>query len=95
MLRAVTASLVLGLSLLVSGCIGAMQTTAEEPRGAADLKPTQEDRDAGLVGIRSGLDLKTYQVVVVNAFKVTATAATTCGSRSTTWRVTSGSSSSG
>ena len=71
MLRATTASLVLGLSLLVGGCIGAMQTTAEEPRGAADLKPTQEDKDAGLVGIRSGFDLKTYQVIVVGAFKVT------------------------
>jgi len=60
-----------GLSVALTGCIGAMQTAAHEPVGTGGLKPTQEDRDAGLVGIRSGLDLKTYQVVVVNAFKVT------------------------
>lgn len=71
MVRGFVVSMVLGLSLIVSGCIGAMQTAAEEPRGTTDLKPTQEDKDAGLVGIRSGFDLKSYQVVVVGSFKVT------------------------
>ena len=63
--------LIVGLSLLLSGCIGAMQTQAHEPVGTATLKPTQEDKDAGLVGLASGFNLKDYQVVVVRQFKVT------------------------
>jgi len=59
------------LSLVLGGCIGAMQTTAKEPLGAGGLKPTQEDKDAGLVGIASGFSLKDYPVVVVHQFKVT------------------------
>ena len=59
------------LSLVLGGCIGAMQTTAKEPAGAGGLKPTQEDKDAGLVGIASGFSLKNYPVVVVRLFKVT------------------------
>ncbi len=57
--------LVVGLALLASGCIGAMQTTAVEPVGFGGLKPTQEDKDAGLVGLASGFDPKVYQVVLV------------------------------
>lgn len=59
------------LSLVLGGCIGAMQTTAEGPVGAGGLKPTQEDKDAGLVGIASRFSLKDYPVVVVRLFKVT------------------------
>jgi hypothetical protein len=33
--------------------------------GAEELKPTQEDKDAGLVGITAGLNLKDYQVINV------------------------------
>jgi hypothetical protein len=47
-----------------------MQSTAHEPVGASGLKPTQEDRDAGLVGISSGFDLRTYQLIAVDRFAV-------------------------
>ena len=60
----------IALSLALGGC-GAMQTTAHEPLGAGGLKPTAEDKDAGLVGIAPGFQLKDYSVVVVREFKVT------------------------
>jgi hypothetical protein len=63
--------LVLALSLLLSGCFGAYQVTADNPLGAGDLKPTREDKDAGLVGIVDGFDLKAYRVVAVGLFPVT------------------------
>lgn len=63
--------LVLALSLLLSGCFGAYQVTADNPLGAGDLKPTREDKDAGLVGIVDGFDLKVYRVVAVGLFPVT------------------------
>jgi len=65
------ASLIAVLSLALGGCIGAMQTTAKEPRGSGGLQPTLEDKDAGLVGIVPGFQLKDYSVVVVRQFAVT------------------------
>lgn len=59
------------LSLLTSGCIGAYQVTADNPTGAGSLKPTVEDKDAGLVGIAPGLDLKSYTIIAVDLFPVT------------------------
>jgi hypothetical protein len=49
----------------IAGCIGAIQTTAVDAEGAGGLKPTQEDTDAGLVGMATGFNLKDYQIVVV------------------------------
>jgi len=69
--RPLIGAFVVVLSLGLTGCIGAMQSTAHEPVGASGLKPTQEDRDAGLVGISSGFDLRTYQLIVVDRFAVT------------------------
>ena len=63
--------LVLGFSLLLAGCYGAYQVQPDDPVGAGSLKPTQEDKDVGLVGIASGFDLRAYQVVVVDRFPVT------------------------
>jgi hypothetical protein len=63
--------MIAGLSLLLSGCIGVTQTRAVEPVGTAALKPTQEDKEAGLVGLASGFSVKDYQVIVVRPFKVT------------------------
>src|SRR5712692_3293054 len=40
---------------------GATQTTAVDAEGAGGLKPTQEDKDAGLVGMATGFNLKDYQ----------------------------------
>jgi hypothetical protein len=65
------ALLILVVALASAGCLGAMQTTAHEPAGVADLKPAVEDRDAGLVGIAPGFDLKRYTVVAVERFPVT------------------------
>jgi len=53
-----TVLLALFITLTTTGCIGAMQTKAHEPVGAAGLTPNLEDKDAGLVGIAPGFDLK-------------------------------------
>ena len=64
---------VLGLafSLLLTGCIGAYQVTADNPTGAGSLMPSVEDKDAGLVGIAGNFDLKSYPVIAVSLFPVT------------------------
>lgn len=61
----------LALSLLLTGCFGAYQVKADNPTGAGSLTPAAEDKDAGLVGIAGGFDLKTYQVIAVSLFPVT------------------------
>ena len=68
--RSLIGVFVVVLSLGLTGCIGAMQTTAHEPVGVSGLTPTQEDRDAGVVGISSGFDLKTYQLIAIDRFAV-------------------------
>lgn len=59
------------LALLLTGCIGAYQVKADHPTGAGSLMPTVEDKDAGLVGIAGGFDVKAYQVIAVSLFPVT------------------------
>jgi hypothetical protein len=71
MKRWVAGVLVLAFSLLLGGCFGAYQVTADNPVGAGSLKPTVEDKDAGLVGIADGFDVKAYKIVVVDQFPVT------------------------
>jgi uncharacterized protein DUF4410 len=66
-----TAGLGLVVALLLTGCFGAYQVKADHPSGAGSLTPTVEDKDAGLVGIAGGLDIKTYQVIAVSLFPVT------------------------
>ncbi len=63
--------LVLALSLLLTGCFGAYQVKADNPVGTGSLTPTLEDKDAGLVGIAGGVDLKSYSVIAVGLFPVT------------------------
>ena len=72
----------LALSFLLTGCIGAYQVQADNPTGAGSLTPSVEDRDAGLVGISSGFDLKSYQVIAVGLFPVTDPGIKDEGSRS-------------
>ncbi len=43
----------------------------DEPLGAGGLKPTLEDKDAGLVGIAPGFDLGSYRMVLVDRVSVT------------------------
>ena len=57
-------------ALLLSACIGAYQASPVNPAGAGRLRPTVEDKDAGLVGIALGFDLKAYPVIVVDRFTV-------------------------
>ncbi len=58
------------ISLALSGCLGAYQVSPDDPTGAGGLKATQEDKDAGRVGIASGFNLKDYPVITVERFPV-------------------------
>jgi hypothetical protein len=71
MVRSSVSVLGLVLSLLLTGCFGAYQVTADNPTGAGSLTPSVEDKDAGLVGIAPGFDLKAYPVIAVSLFPVT------------------------
>jgi len=71
MKRRVAGGLVLAFAVVLGGCVGAYQVTADNPVGAGSLKPTVEDKDAGLVGIAGGFDVKAYKIVVVGQFPVT------------------------
>jgi len=57
--------------LFLSGCFGAYQVTADDPAGAGLLMPTIKDKDAGLVGIANGFDLRAFRVIAVELFPVT------------------------
>jgi Domain of unknown function (DUF4410) len=63
--------LVVGLSLALAGCYGAYQIKPDDPRSTSGLTPNVEDKDAGLVAVAPGFDLKTYRVIAVNQFPVT------------------------
>jgi hypothetical protein len=65
------APLALALAVALAGCYGAQQTRADDPVGAGGLKPAVEDKDAGLVGLAPGFNVKTYQVIAVEPFPVT------------------------
>ena len=71
------------LSLLLAGCYGAYQVKADHPTGAGTLMPTVEDKDAGLVGIAGGFDLKAYPVIAISLFPVTDLAVKDDGDRRT------------
>ena len=66
----IASSLVL-LALALAGCVGAMQSSPDDPTSAGGLTPNIEDKDAGLVAIAPGFDLKAYSIVAVAAFPVT------------------------
>lgn len=58
------------LSLGLAGCFGSYQTSPDKALGAGGLVPTQEDKDAGRVGVAPGFDVKQYQILVVERFPV-------------------------
>jgi uncharacterized protein DUF4410 len=60
----------LGMFVL-GGCFGAYQVTPDNVQSVGGLTPTIEDRDAGLVAIAPGFDLKSYTVIAVDKFPVT------------------------
>ncbi len=65
--------IVVALAMALAGCFGAYQTSPDAPLGADGLKPTQEDKDAGLVGLAPGFALKDYRVIAVERFAVAKT----------------------
>lgn len=67
----------------MAGCYGTYQVKADHPTGAGTLMPTVEDRDAGLVGIAGGFDLKGYPVIAISLFPVTDLAVKDDGDRRT------------
>ena len=61
----------MSLCLALAGC-GAVRSSADNPLTVGGLTPKIEDKDAGLVAVAPGLDLKKYQVVVVEKFSVSS-----------------------
>ena len=61
----------IAIGLLVFAGCGATRSSPDAPMSAGGLTPTIEDKEAGLVGIASGFDLKAYRTVVVAPFPVT------------------------
>ena len=62
---------VMALCLALAGC-GAVRSSADNPLTVGGLTPKVEDKDAGLVAVAPGLDLKKYRVVVVEKFSVSS-----------------------
>lgn len=60
------------LAFVFAGCgAGAIQTTADDVLTVGGLKPNVKDKDAGLVAIAPGFDLKKYKLIAVEKFPVT------------------------
>jgi hypothetical protein len=59
------------LSCLWLAACGNVQVKPDQPIGTATLKPTLEDKRAGLVGIAPEFTLKTYRRISVEIFTVT------------------------
>jgi hypothetical protein len=59
------------VSLLLTACYGAYQIKPDDPRSVSGLTPNVEDKDAGLVAVSPGFDLKAYRVIAVSPFPVT------------------------
>jgi len=70
--RAVRVLALSALTLLaLGGCWGAMQSSPDDPISAGGLTASVEDKDAGLVGVAPGFQLKAYRVIAVKPFPVT------------------------
>jgi len=59
------------LAIVLAGCWGAMQTSPDAPTGAGGLTPTLKDKDAGLVGMAPGFNVKRYPTIAVARLPVT------------------------
>ena len=60
--------------LLLGGCFGAYQVSPDNAQPVAGLPAAVEDKDAGLVALRPGFDVKTYKVIAIDKFPVTDSA---------------------
>lgn len=61
----------LGALVLFGGCFGAYQVSPDSVQSVGGLTPNVEDKDAGLVGLAPGFDIKAYKVIAVDKFPVT------------------------
>src|SRR6266542_1744044 len=59
------------LVLALGGCFGAYQVSPDSVQAVGSLTPNVEDRDAGLVAIAPGFDIKAYKIIAVDKFPVT------------------------
>jgi hypothetical protein len=80
---------VMALWLAHAGC-GAVRSSADNPLTVGGLTPKIEDKDAGLVAVAPGLDLKKYKVVVVEKFPVSSAQIEDEGDRRFAEKVTTG-----
>ena len=71
MRQARLAGLLATLVIVLAGCVGAYQVSPENVQTVGGLTPNVEDKDAGLVALAPGFDLKTYKIVAVDKFPVT------------------------
>lgn len=67
----ITGLVALSLIVLLGGCFGAYQVAPDSVQTVGDLTPNVEDKDAGLVALAPGLNIKAYTVVAVDKFPVT------------------------
>ena len=70
----VVALALLSSVILLVGCFGAYQVSPDNVPTVSGLPPAVEDKDAGLVAVKPGFDIKTYKVIAVDKFPVTDSA---------------------
>ena len=70
MTRSQTLFTALMLALSLAAC-GSTRSSPDNPLSAGGLTPSVEDREAGLVGIAPGFDVKSYSAIAVATFLVT------------------------
>ena len=70
-LTVVRLAAVLVLLLAVVGCSTAIRSTPDNPTSAGGLTPNVKDKDAGLVGMAPGFDVRKYKIIVVEKIPVT------------------------
>jgi len=59
--------------LVLGGCAGgSMKSSPDNPTSADGLTPSIEDKEAGLVAIAPGFDIRRYKIIVVERFPVAA-----------------------
>jgi hypothetical protein len=61
----------LGSLIILGGCFGAYQVSPDNVQTVDGVTPNVEDKDAGLVALAPGFDIKTYKVIAVDKFPVT------------------------
>jgi hypothetical protein len=59
------------LAAIAAGCVGAQQTSPDNVLSAGGLTPNVKDKDAGLVAVAPGFDIKRYKTIAVTQLAVT------------------------